>query len=309
MALPGNVKRILWALAALTAAAGIWLGVSIYRSTAELTVTHYEIPAAVTEPIRIVQLSDLHSVQFGEDNAELIEQVAAQTPDLIFLTGDMLNRKGRAEDVAPLCDLVRRLAEIAPVYWADGNHERMFLAATGAELHTPLAEAGAVVLDDEYADVTVKGQQLRIGGYYGYYGVPHMITDDPAQEAAQSAFFRDFEDTDRLKLLLCHIPTAWVDWDYVNKYPVDVIFSGHYHGGQIRLPLIGGLYAPYVGFFPENTRGLFAGSRGVCVLSAGLGSEPGVPRVNNLPEIVVADLIPEEGGTAWKENMDTYWSF
>lgn len=96
-------------------------------------------------------------------------------------------------------------------------------------------------------------------------------------------YFSDFEDTQRLKLLLCHIPTAWTDWGYIDKYPVDVIFSGHYHGGQVRLPLVGGLYASYVGFLPEYTRGVFAGSEGVCVLSAGLGSEPGIPRVNNLP--------------------------
>lgn len=296
MALPGKVKRGLLFAAVVLVLCAVWLGYSIHRSATVLTVAAYEIPADVTESIRIVQLSDLHSDVYGEENAELIALVEGQTPDLIFLTGDMLNRKGSAADVPPLCDLISRLTQIAPVYWSDGNHERMFMGATGVDLHPQLAAAGAVVLDDAYVDITVKGQDIRIGGYYGYYGVPHIITDDPAEEAAQDAFFREFENTQRLKLLLCHIPTAWVDWGYLDKYPVDVVFSGHYHGGQVRLPMIGGLYAPYVGFFPAYTRGVFYGTEGVCVLSAGLGSEPGLPRVNNLPELVVADLIPAQKG-------------
>lgn len=292
MALSRKVKAALAIAALLMMLFAVWLGISIYRSATVLTVTRYEIQADVTQPIRVVQLSDLHSDVYGDENADLIALVEVQAPDLIFLTGDMLNRNGTSDDVPPLCDLITRLIQIAPVYWSDGNHERTFMDATGVELYEQLARAGAVVLDDGYVDVTVNEASVRIGGYYGYYGTPHMITDDPADQAAQTAFFRDFEDTQRLKLLLCHIPTSWADWEYINKYPVDVIFAGHYHGGQIRLPVVGGLYAPYVGLFPEYTRGIFEGSEGVCVLSAGLGSEPGLPRINNLPELVVADLVP-----------------
>lgn len=289
-----EVKRPwrLWLLLALTTALALAC-ICIHRRDTTLTLTHYEVAAEVSAPLRIVHLSDLHSREYGQDNETLIAMVAEQNPDLIFLTGDMLNRKGTAEDIPPQCDLITQLAQIAPVYWADGNHEKIFLAATGADLHRRLAQAGAVVLDSTWTDVTVKGQALRIGGYYGYYGTPHMTLDDPAAIAAEERFFAEFEDTERVKLLLCHIPTSWVDWGYINTRPVDLIFSGHYHGGQIRLPFIGGLYAPYVGFFPEYTRGVFAGEQGVCVLSAGMGSEPGIPRVNNPPEILVVDLIPK----------------
>lgn len=272
----------------------LWLGISVYRSETELTVTYYEVPANVTETLRIVQLSDLHSKEYGGQNTELIALVEAQKPDLIFMTGDMLNRAGAAEDVYPLCQLIARLVEIAPVYWADGNHEKTFMDNTGLDIHEQLADAGVTVLDRSYADITLRDQELRIGGYYGYYRYPHMTTDDPQTKAADEAFFADFEDTQRLKLLLCHIPTAWADWNCIDKFPVDVVFCGHYHGGQIRLPLIGGLYAPYVGLFPAYTRGVFTGSQAVCVLSAGLGAEPGIPRVNNLPELVVVQLTPKQ---------------
>lgn len=289
-----EVKRPwrLWLVLALTTAVALAY-ICIHRRDTTLTLTHYEVAAEVSAPLRIVHLSDLHSREYGQDNETLITMVREQEPDLIFLTGDMLNRKGTAEDIPPLCDLITRLAQIAPVYWSDGNHEKTFVSSTGTELHPYLTGAGATVLDCGYADVEVRGQKLRLGGYYGYYGTPHMTADDPVAIAAEERFFADFEDTERLKLLLCHIPTSWVDWGYINTRPVALVFSGHYHGGQIRLPFIGGLYAPYVGFFPEYTRGVFAGEQGVCVLSAGMGSEPGIPRVNNPPEILVVDLIPK----------------
>ena len=301
--------RLWLGLAAVTLA--VMLAISAHRGATVLTVTRYEIPAKVTSPLRIVQLSDLHSREFGDGNENLIALVAAQEPDLIFLTGDMLNRGGTAGDLEPLCHLIERLGQIAPVYWSDGNHEKILQATLEEDLHAALTRAGATVLDCTYADITLRGQDLRLGGYCGYYRTPHMTTDDPAVMEAENRFFEEFEDTHRLKLLLSHIPTSWVDWGFLDRLPVDLVFSGHYHGGQIRLPVIGGLYAPYVGFFPPNTRGVFTGERGRCILTAGLGAEPGLPRIGNLPEIVVADLIPQsistQGGAPWKENTDTCW--
>ena len=127
-----------------------------------------------------------------------------------------------------------------------------------------------------------------------YYPVPHMSTNDEAQEALELAFAEDFENTDRLKILINHIPTGWVDWNYVNKYPVDIVFSGHYHGGMIRIPILDqGLYAPYVGLFPHFTKGVYAGQKATCILSAGLGIEHRIPRFYNPPEIMVVNLTPK----------------
>lgn len=258
-----------------------------------LTDTHYEVKADITKPIRIVQLSDLHGAEFGENNTELIALVREQKPDLIFMTGDMVD--ANVYEISPLCNLISEFVEIAPVYYSYGNHEIELMSATAIDLKAPLEEAGAVVLEMEYEDVTVNGQELRIGGYSGYYRTPVMDTDDLEKQAEMLAFADDFEDTDRQKILLAHIATSWTDWGRINNHKVGIVFCGHYHGGQVRLPLINrGLYAPYVGWFPQYTKGIFEGDCATCVLSAGLGSTPGIPRIYNAPEIVVVDLLPEK---------------
>lgn len=258
-----------------------------------LAVTRYEITADVTEPIRIVQLSDLHGRQLGENNGELIACVSKQEPDLIFMTGDMISRD--ETELTPLCELVSALSELAPVYYSYGNHEVEWMTTHDVDLEKRLTDAGADVLELEYRDLTVNGQELRIGGYYGYYRTPQMETKDKELRAKKLAFADDFENTERQKLLLAHIPTSWLDWERVNDHPVGVVFCGHYHGGQVRIPILNiGLYAPYVGWFPTYTKGAFVGEKAVCVLSAGLGAQAGLPRIYDPPELVTVVLTPRD---------------
>ncbi|MGN0998718.1 MAG: metallophosphoesterase [Faecousia sp.] len=288
------MKRIVLIAAAIIAALCICVvGLECYHyyTDPELIVTCYAEEVNLDARLRIVQLADLHGGSIGANNDMLVQMVAAQEPDLILMTGDMMDKGDENADT--LCDLIRRLTPIAPVYLCYGNHEYDWMKAHGESLTPVLTEAGATVLDVEYLDITVKGQELRLGGYMGYYRQPGMFSVDGEQRAQELAFAEDFENTDRCKILLNHIPTAWLDWGYIDKYPVDLVLTGHYHGGQIRLPLIGGLYAPYVGLFPEYTEGVFTGEQATCVLSTGLGSSPGIPRINNPPQIVVVDLIPE----------------
>lgn len=284
-------KRLFMVAAILCVAVLVLTGLSAFLGSAVLTSDTYSVPCGVSEKVRIVHLTDLHSQEFGVGNERLVELVQAQTPDLIFMTGDMLD----SEDAGPevVLALIRELVKVAPVYYSMGNHERAWESRTGIDLAPLLTQVGATVLDGSYTDVTVKGQELRIGGYYGYYRVPHMIHDDPLAEAAENAFFDDFENTGRVKLLLCHIPTAWVDWNYIDKYPAGVVFSGHYHGGMVRLPFVGGLVAPYVGWFPEYTEGMFQGEKATCLLSTGLGTSMNLPRINNLPQVLVVELTGE----------------
>lgn len=288
-------RKIILGICILFLVVALVIGVLALRSIAEcrtqLTVTHYALDTDLTEPIRILQLTDLHSHVFGVGNDALIELVLAQKPDLILMTGDMLDKSDENADV--VCALIEALSPEVPVWYGYGNHETDWMERTCTDLAPVLTEAGASVICCEYQDIDVNGQSLRIGGYHGYYRQPGMFPVTPEQRQLELDFAAAFEDTDRFKLLLCHIPTAWLDWDYINKFPVDLVLCGHNHGGQIRLPLLGPLYAPYVGLFPDYTEGLFLGQEAACVLSRGLGSSPGIPRINNLPEITVIDLNPK----------------
>lgn len=280
-----------WLLLVLLTAAA-FVAILARTGATELTLVRYEVTAELTQPLRIVQLSDLHGHSFGENNQRLAEVVEAQRPDLIFMTGDMLDKSDENPDIA--CELIEALSDTAPVYYCYGNHETSWISRTGKNPEAVLTQAGAVVLDTEYVDITLKGQALRIGGFHGYYRYPGMLKAVTKSHEGQKAFFENFEDTDRYTILLDHIPTGWVDWGNIHSFPVDLVLTGHYHGGQIRIPFVGGIYAPYIGFFPENTEGMFAGDTAVCILSTGLGSSPGIPRIHNPAQVVVVDLIPGE---------------
>lgn len=258
-----------------------------YVTSLSHITTHYTLSTSLTAPLRIVHLTDLHNEEQTEDLTSII---TTASPDLILMTGDMINED--EEDLTTITTLITSLASIAPVYYGYGNHEYVWEKNFGDELRQALTDAGAIVLDNEYIDIEVKGQQLRIGGYMGYYRQPHMFKKSQEQTQLERAFFNAFEDTNRFKILLNHIPTGWLDWEYIDKFPVDLVFSGHYHGGLIRIPLLDqALYAPYVGAFPPYTKGMYTGTKATCILSTGLGAEHGIPRINNPREVVVVDLV------------------
>ncbi|MDO4413642.1 MAG: metallophosphoesterase [Erysipelotrichaceae bacterium] len=257
-----------------------------------LTVTHYELKLGVKESIRIVHLTDLHNAQFGENNEELVELIKAQEPDLIFMSGDMLNNDDSNEDI--MLGLISNIKDVAPIYFGYGNHECSWEKRFKKTLKHDIEAAGATVVNNNYIDFEFKGTELRLGGYMGYWHQPHMFTENKNAILIEKEFADDFENTERIKLLINHIPTQWVDWNYIDKYEIDAVFSGHYHGGIIRIPIVDrGVFAPYVGWFPPRTKGMYTGEKASCILSAGLGSEHLAPRINNSPEIVVIDLVPE----------------
>lgn len=285
-----TIRFILILLSAFALLIAVVVGY-FYITSKNLTINKYSLNESVNSSIRILQLSDLHSAEFGDNNEELVDLVKKQSPDLIVMSGDMINRDEENLDI--ITDLISSLSDAAPIYYGYGNHEVDWIESFGFDLEDKLTQAGAVVLNNSYRDVSVNDSELRIGGYMGYYRQPGMLTQDEEQKKIELDFANDFENTDRLKILINHIPTQWVDWDYINEYPVDIVFSGHYHGGAIRIPIIDqGLYAPYVGWFPPYTKGMFTGSQATCVLSTGLGSEHNIPRLNNPPDIVIVDVVP-----------------
>lgn len=270
------------------------LGAELIWSNLTLTVRRCTVRSdKAGGGFRIVLLTDLHGREFGRANARLLEAIRAEEPDVICLAGDFIDARAKDADVDSMCGFIEAAAEIAPTYFCMGNHERYYMEHRDAGLGERIAQTGAVVLDAEYVDVELGGAKVRIGGNEGFYRTPHMNSRDPARQYADSLFFEDFEDTDSFKLLLNHIPTSWLDWGYRDKYPVDLVLSGHYHGGLVRIPILDrGLYAPYVGLFPPYTEGCFAGTEATCVLSAGLAGANGFPRLFNPPEIVTVDVRP-----------------
>ena len=283
----GRILSALLILAALVA-------LSLILSTYGLVVSRYEITSdIISAPIRIVQLTDLHNSEFGENNTRLIEKVAAQEPDLILITGDLLNQNEERTDVAET--LISGLAGIAPVYVSFGNHERGYESRYGADIRAVYEAAGAAVLEYDWMDLELKGQTIRLGGIYGYC-LPAKYASTGEARPRETEFLAAFQDTVDLTVLMCHMPVCWIINGSLDEWDVDLVFSGHSHGGQARFPLIGGLWAPDQGWFPGRMSGLYRSSDGTktMVLSRGLGNTEGLPRFNNIPEVLVLDLLPAE---------------
>lgn len=276
-----NKKFLLFALILLLVTA-----FSLLHSRYGLVVTRYAVAIeGLKQPVRMVHLTDLHCMEFGSENEKLLALVSKQEPDIIAMTGDMISRDSNTKDVQALCELVSTMVEIAPVYFSLGNHELMYMDARGGSLTAQLADAGAVILEQEFQDITVAGQPLRIGGAYGY------LLSRKHQNTPEQDFMDAFTDTETPTVLLAHLSEGLLAYHCLGDWNVDLVLSGHTHGGQIRLPLLGGLYDPEVGFFPKYTQGLFRNNGAYLVLSTGLGSSTRIPRFNNPPELIVIDLM------------------
>lgn len=264
------------------------------RSKNDLCVSYYEVASRkLTAPVRIVQLSDLHNSEFGGGNARLLAAVEAEMPDLILVTGDLVNMNSASNAVA--LSLLEELGKIAPVYVSLGNHEVAYRQNFDIDIAALYAETGASVLDFAWEDIDVNGQALRIGGIYGYC-LPeiYMVTGEARTEECD--FMKEFQDTARCSILMCHMPVCWIINGALDYWDADCVFAGHAHGGQVRLFGSIGLYAPDQGWFPGRLWGLYHSADGekTMVLSRGLGTMEAVPRFGNVPEIVVTDLVPEE---------------
>ena len=269
------------------------LCLELYRSNRTLEVTHETVYSdKLTDSVRVVHLSDLHNTRFGADNHRLLERISREAPDLILFTGDLVT--GHVKNTDAAMNLVEELVKIAPVYVSLGNHELQHENRFGSDLTGMIAYRGARVLEFAYEDIEIRDQQLRIGGISGYC-VPETFLWTGEAKESECAYLRDFQNTERCSLLMCHMPVCWIYNDGISQWDADVVFSGHAHGGQIRIPLLGGLVAPDMGLFPGALEGLYPSGDGskMLVLSRGLGNSLPVPRLNNPPQILVVDLLPK----------------
>ncbi len=257
-----------------------------------LTVTRYALEAAgLSQPVRIVFVSDLHSCAYGEGMRELIDAVDRQQPDLILLGGDIF------DDTLPdgnTLDFLRGIGSRYPCYYVTGNHENWVAPEDFAGKMAALAQCGVIRLSGAMAEMEIRGQRLNICG-----------ADDPcawqrdadpgvtawknyrAQLREVSTLPRDGAYT----ILLTHRPELLELYAY---YGYDLVLAGHAHGGQARIPgLVDGLFAPNQGWFPKYTGGTYEQDGTVMIVGRGLARESTrVPRFYNPPELVIVDLQP-----------------
>lgn len=273
-----KIKVLLFVLIGLVILVTIYITISIVISYRSLEITTYKVTSeSFSENINIVMLADLHDSRFGKSNAELIKRVREQKPDVIFTVGDMIS--DYIEDYSYLDSLYEGLSQIAPVYSSLGNHE---LSHPESDEIKKILRKHSTLLDNEYTEVSINGTDMRIGGLMGY----HPSKDD------LNEYIRDFANTDKFTLLLSHCPEYYT-WG-VDEVKIDLMVSGHTHGGQVILPFAGGVYAPEQGWWPEYDYGVFYEENATLVITRGLGSsKQKVPRFNNPPEILCLTLSPE----------------
>ena len=286
-------RIILRTFAVLVITAVVLTALSVFVCAVYVKTTYYSVTLdGISAPVRAVLLTDLHDKSYGENNSRLISKIRSQSPDVIFMAGDMIDSEADETDTENLLQLIETLCGIAPVYFSLGNHEQSYIKTDDTFLEK-VENAGAAVVNDSYVDVTISGQPLRIGGTMGH-GFYFGRTEEEFTSSDEYVFLKEFENTDTPTICLAHMPDTFIFNGAYNLWNVDLVLSGHTHGGLVRLPFVGGLYAPMQGWFPEYDRGYFRlGEHMQMIISAGLSGHGMLPRINNLPEIVVIDLVGE----------------
>ena len=265
--------------AALVLALLIWLlWANSSPAATQVTVASGALPEAF-EGFKIAHVSDLHSAVFGRKNEKLLSLIRAAKPDIIAITGDLID--SRHTDIDSALAFVEAAAEIAPVYYVTGNHESRL---DFDEIEPRLIAAGARVLRNEAEDIGRGGERIRLAGIDD----PSFIrTGGTAEERAAAELEQLGDGGGTFTVLLAHRPELV---EVYAEYGAGLVLSGHAHGGQVRLPFLGGLYAPGQGLLPEYDSGLYSLGETQMVVSRGLGNSVAPLRVNNRPELVIVTL-------------------
>lgn len=268
-----------------------------YFENRRLVITRYQIKDSLIprnfQGFHIVQLSDLHNACFGKNNEELIHKIVELKPDVILVTGDMIIGKP-GKDVLFAADTMNALADIAPVYFSMGNHELrtsiytdtygdmwdQFCKRLSSDIYLLLDEEAVLVREDSCIHL------------YGLNLTPTLykrVVQTPMPEDYLESLF-GICDRNEYHIFMAHNPDYFKDYA---AWGANLTFSGHVHGGMIRIPFLGGALSPMIHFFPKYDKGLFEYSNKYMILSGGLGNHTFKFRVNNLPEIVSVTLYQE----------------
>lgn len=221
----------------------------------------------------IAQISDLHNKEFGKEQKRLLKILKVENPNLIVITGDIVDSSHTDIDVA--LEFVKGAVEIAPVYYVTGNHEYWLKADDWDVLMQGLKQCGATILDDEV---------VEIGNDRSFYLIG--LNDNSLSSNILNELCSNL-DSDKLQIVLAHEPQYIINY---SEADVNLVLSGHAHGGQIRLPFLGGLVAPDQGIFPKYTSGIYIENNTTMIVSRGLGNSIIPIRIFNRPEVVIVKL-------------------
>ena len=274
-------------------------GAAFYKyETESLEITKYEIENEKIpkefDNFKIVQISDLHNKSFGKGNKRLLEKIDSQNPDIVVITGDLVEGDNKNFDVA--LNLIDELLKKYKVYHIIGNHEQKSLIKKHKELYKTyfdkLYKKNIVNLDNEKIRIKKDGKYINIYGliipleYYPYFFKNYENKNMNLEQDFINNKLGEI-NRDEYNILLAHTPFFFEDYE---KYGVDLVLAGHVHGGIIRLPKVGGLLSPNREFFPKYDFGKYIKNNTTMLLSKGLGGSKVLIRFACKPEIVSITL-------------------
>ena len=246
----------------------------------EFQIKSDNIPSAFND-FRIVHVSDLHNATFGEDNSKLLEMIKAAEPDIIAVTGDVVD--SRRTNTVIAADFLKEALTIAPVYYVTGNHE--FRIAQTESFIEEVKSLGVTVLENESLTLAKGNDSITLCGIDDPTFAGEYLADEEAYVIARH--LEELQKKDSFSLLLSHRPEFF---ELYAEYGFDLVLSGHAHGGQFRLPVVGGFIAPGQGLFPEYDSGFYEKNSTSMIVSRGLGNSIIPLRIFNRPEIITVVL-------------------
>lgn len=282
-----KLKRIVTSLLLLAIVCLICV-YQVYISYNKLTTTNYSITTnQINNSVNLVIISDLHDNQLGENNKDLINKINELTADIILVAGDVVNSDSKDSKI--VTNLMKQLCKENQVFYSLGNTDIDYIKSGRSNLAKDLENVGVTVLDNKYEDVKINGDTIRIGGMYAYaFGLNgnNDVNKDTMKDGVYD-FLCKFQDTDNYKIMMAHRPDSFIFGNASKVWNIDLVVSGHNHGGQVVLPFIGGLYGGDQGWFPKYDKVLFDLNKIKLLITSGLGSgKQKLPRFNNPPEVV-----------------------
>lgn len=245
------------------------------------TISSSDLPK-VFDGYRVAHISDLHNKEMGKDNEKLLAILRQADPNVICITGDIID--SRNTDIEIALSFAKEAVKIAPCYYVTGNHEARITEYD--KLKTGLQTVGVIVLEDEKAEISLNNEKITLIGVNDpSYHTDYLFGD--AKTVLSNKLRELCTENDGFTILLSHRPELFEV--YVNN-DLNLVLSGHAHGGQFRFPFVGGLIAPNQGIFPNYDAGLYKEENTNMLVSRGIGNSIIPFRLNNRPEVILITL-------------------